>query len=424
VTWPRLAQAGRSRVVAVDVARGVALIGMMAAHVLPYWTIAYGRAAALFAFIAGVGIALVAGGDRPERARPFSALSTALVVRAALLLVLGLLLGWMSPVALVILPYYAVLFILAIPFLRATVRTLALGAAVAALLVPVAVHVVLAHLPDGKKAFLDQPDFSWLAHPWLLLTVLAVSGVYPALPWLAYLLSGMAVGRLPLRDARTAWGLVGVGTLLAATSFAVSALLLGTFGGLGHVIDSANQPNTHVPYLQDVVANRNGLDVRDTFSLESLGTVPPTSWWWLALAGPHTTTPLDLLHTVGTSMLVLGTALLLLRIRLVSAVLTPLAAAGSMTLTLYSLHLVALKWGPLSAGYDANGESHGFGRNWWLAHVALALAVAWLWRSWQRRGPIEQVVHTLSVDVAAARLHGVNVPATQSVTSSPAATVD
>jgi hypothetical protein len=86
-----------------------------------------------------------------------------------------------------------------------------------------------------------------------------------------------------------------------------------------------------------------------------------------------------------------------------------------MTLTLYSLHLVALKWGPLKAGYGAHGTTYGLGLHYWLAHVALALAIGWAWRSWQRRGPLEQIVHTLSV---------VNLPATRPGTRTPAANVD
>ena len=423
MTWPRLAGVSGSRVVAVDVARGVALIGMMAAHVLPYWTIAYGRAAALFAFLAGVGVALVSGGEHLEKARPRSELSVSLAIRAVFLLTLGLLLGWMAPLALVILPYYAVLFVFAIPFLRMRIRPLIGCALVAALLVPVVVHLMLDHLPSGERTLVDQPDFSWLAHPWPLFTALAVTGIYPALPWMAYLLSGMAVGRSRLREARTAWVLVGVGVVLAVGSFAVSWLMLGPAGGLGHIVNDAALPRDHPAYLHSVVA-RGPITVRDTFRLEGYGTVPSTSWWWLALAGPHTSTPFDLVHTVGTSLLVLGSALLLVRLRVVRAALTPLAAAGSMTLTLYTLHLVALRWGPLHAGFTADGTPYGFGKEL-VAHPRgpgadhrLALAIL------ARRGPLEQLVHTLSVDLPRRRRSRVNLPATRPGPQAPATKVD
>ena len=66
------------RLQAVDAARGVALIGMMAVHVLPAtdaagdisWAheLARGRASAAFAVLAGVAIALSTGGTTPPKA--------------------------------------------------------------------------------------------------------------------------------------------------------------------------------------------------------------------------------------------------------------------------------------------------------------------------------------------------------------------
>jgi Heparan-alpha-glucosaminide N-acetyltransferase, catalytic len=69
----------RPRVLGVDVARGVALLGMMATHVFDEITdtgptatavVAAGRSAATFAFIAGLGVALLTGGRRASPAVP------------------------------------------------------------------------------------------------------------------------------------------------------------------------------------------------------------------------------------------------------------------------------------------------------------------------------------------------------------------
>jgi uncharacterized membrane protein len=65
----------------VDAARGVALAGMASVHILPVvardgtetvaGAVAAGRASALFAVLAGVGIALSTGGRvRPQRPAP------------------------------------------------------------------------------------------------------------------------------------------------------------------------------------------------------------------------------------------------------------------------------------------------------------------------------------------------------------------
>jgi len=68
-----------ARLVGVDVARCLALLGMMATHVLAetdpdgsisasQW-LAGGRASSLFALLAGVSLALMTGGREPVRAR-------------------------------------------------------------------------------------------------------------------------------------------------------------------------------------------------------------------------------------------------------------------------------------------------------------------------------------------------------------------
>jgi len=70
----RLGSGGR--LLGVDVARSLALFGMMSVHIffpafrpdgsmIPAYAIAAGRSAALFATLAGVGIALASGGSTP-----------------------------------------------------------------------------------------------------------------------------------------------------------------------------------------------------------------------------------------------------------------------------------------------------------------------------------------------------------------------
>ncbi|MGY2062520.1 heparan-alpha-glucosaminide N-acetyltransferase domain-containing protein, partial [Nocardia gipuzkoensis] len=64
-------RASAARLIGVDAARGLALIGMMAVHVLPdatddgdptwSFTLFGGRASALFAVLAGVSVALLTG---------------------------------------------------------------------------------------------------------------------------------------------------------------------------------------------------------------------------------------------------------------------------------------------------------------------------------------------------------------------------
>ena len=68
--------------------------------------------------------------------------------------------------------------------------------------------------------------------------------------------------------------------------------------------------------------------------------MPTDTPWWLAVAAPHSGTPFDLLHTAGTALAVLG-ALCLLPVA-VTRFLRPVAAFGSMPLTVYTVHVLAL----------------------------------------------------------------------------------
>lgn len=353
-----------SRILGVDAARAVALVGMFATHILPLTTqdgqetltglLADGRASALFAVLAGVGVALSTGGPRrPPDGRAHLAAAAGLLVRGVLVAVAGLLLVGLDPPVAVILAHYGLLFVAATPLLRLPAGILAGAAVLACGLAPVLSHLLRSGLPRGPG---DQPGFDALAEPGDLLVTLAVSGYYPVLPWLTYLLAGMAVGRLDLRRIRTAVALAVGGASVALLATGASALLLGPGGGAAAIGSEA-------------LARRR------------YGTTPTGTWWWLAVDAPHAGTPFDLAHTTGTALAVLGAMLLLARYAR-SLVWLP-AALGAAPLTLYTLHVVAVTVVPYE---EADGGSV------LLAHVVAALVIGTLLKLAGRRGPLEAAV--------------------------------
>ncbi len=353
---------------------------MMAIHVLPgddadgsrstAYTLAYGRAAATFAVLAGVGLALATARTRsaPRGSRSRRGTAAALTVRAAAIGAIGLALGYLDSGVAVILAYYGLFFMLAIPLLR--LRPLPLGAIAAAIavLMPIASFAIRDDLP---APFRTNPTFGDLDDVLELLTVLTITGYYPVLPWMAYICAGLAVGMLPLRSTRVAaWLLVG-GSALALGARLMSRLLLNQLGGRVEIAATLNLATDSPALDQALSAGR-------------FGNVPTTTWWWLAVDAPHTTTPLDLLHTTGVAIAVLGAGLLVARVA--SGLLVPLAAAGAMTLTLYTLHVVGLSSGLLP---------HDPYASYWL-QVAGVLAFATAWWMTRARGPIEEIVATLA----------------------------
>jgi uncharacterized membrane protein len=358
------------RILGVDAARAVALVGMFATHILPLRAggtetptglIADGRASALFAVLAGVGVALSTGGPRrPAGGRAHLAAAAALLARGVLVGLLGLWLVGLDPSVAVILAYYGLLFVVAMPLLRLPASALAVGAVLACVLAPMASLLLRSGLPARPG---DQPGLAALADPGELLGTLALTGYYPVLPWTTYLLAGMAVGRLDLRRRRVAVGLLTGGVALAGLAAVTSVLLLGPGGGAATIGPMAVQQRRY-------------------------GTTPTDTWWWLAVDTPHSGTPLDLAHTTGTALAVLGALLLLARWAR-PVVLVP-AALGAAPLTLYTLHVIAVTAYPGSGPDDAA---------LWLGHVlaATAIGVA-LWLA-GRRGPLESVVSGASRQV-------------------------
>ena len=362
---------GPSRLVGIDLARAVALLGMMLAHLGPPWTgygtppvsewLASGRAAPLFAVLAGLSIGLM------TRIDPAGVGSRAAVVRrAVVLLLMGLGLAALPDLLiLVILPCYALLIAATVVVRSLSTRALLVLAAAWCVLSPVALFAVR-HLVDEPAGSVIQPSFGGGLDE--LPVSLLLWGGYPAIVWFGYVLVGMAVARLDLRSAVVVRRLVvgGAVTTVAALWIAASALFLGAFRDI-----------TGDPRLEQLFVSRSAYDPLD-----------PT-WFWAA--GQHTSTPLNVIGSAGSAVLVIGLCLWLCRSSVAARVVSPLRAAGSMTLTLYVMHVV-LTWAnrELDAGFTG-----GYYSEWWV-QVLLLVLLAWLWRLIAARGPLEALVRWAS----------------------------
>ncbi len=115
-----------ARVIGVDVARGLALLGMIAVHIFdtlhgnntPSKTqqVMAGHALATFVLLAGVSLTFITRRSRTGSVLPDAA---ALTTRALIITLIGLALNSaLDPDIEVILPYYGLMFLLAIPLLR------------------------------------------------------------------------------------------------------------------------------------------------------------------------------------------------------------------------------------------------------------------------------------------------------------------
>ena len=368
------------RIVGVDVARCLALVGMMATHILPgvvdgrvplLQQLAGGRASALFAVLAGTSLVLVAGRRTPLLGRAWKGMAAATAVRALLIGLIGLVLGHSSSGIAVILVYYAVLFVVAVPFMRLSTRSLVAVTAGWVLLAPALSHLLRGRLPPPSY---DVPSFASLGAPVTLARELLLTGYYPVLTWVPFVLTGMVLGRLDLRSNRTTALLAAFGGWAVVVAWTVSDALTA-------------QPAVRAELVGSFTGEGWKGDLSTTLTHGLHGVTPPGSAWWLAVRAPHTGTTFDLLMTTGSACLVLAACLVLGR--LLPRVCAVVFGAGALTLTLYTFH-VLLRGDGLWDGDDMAT---------FVGHTALVLAIGAAFRGSGQRGPLETLVGTASAEV-------------------------
>ncbi|MBQ6644092.1 MAG: DUF418 domain-containing protein [Saccharopolyspora sp.] len=369
-----------ARLVGLDVARALAVFGMFAAHTMSggwLFSLVEGRAAALFAVLAGVSIALLSGGSQPYTGDRMRMSRVRIAVRAVLLFVLGLALTSLQTPAMVILSFYGVLFLVSIPLLRVRSTTLAVLAAVFAIGGPLLSFVLRQGIETNMIGYVPSfGDFGSGTGLWTLLHSLLLTGAYPVLTWLPFVLVGMALGRLDLRAVRGRIVVLGAG--LGVLGYGASWLAMNVFGVRESLL--AILPPGLPPQLLDIVMS------------SSYGHVPTTSALWLFSSGAHSGTPFEIVGASGVAMAVLGLCLFAERLR---GALTPLASVGALALTAYAGHLLALK----AFGVKQLQEvmSSGYTYVPWLVLVAVTLVFCTAWRKLLGRGPLEWVLHQASI---------------------------
>ena len=377
------------RLVGIDLARCLALLAMMATHLLderdPDGTLSAsawlfsGRASALFALLAGVSLALMSGRTRPLRGRARARRSAGLAVRALLVALIGLALGEVDSGIAVILTHYGLLLLMGLLVLGLGARALAVLAAAWVVLGPVVAQVLRPELPPRGFA---SPSFEQLAEPGRLLSELLFTGYYPMASWFAYLLAGMALGRLDLAGLRR--------RVLAALALAGGALAVATTW-LSHRLTEREEV---LSALLPGVTARRGPEVAATRLREQVegglfGQTPVEGpWQWLLVVAPHSTTPFDLAQTIGSAVLVVALCLLLVRLLPGPAIdgVAVAAGAGAATLSLYSLH-VLMTTEAVWPSESSDGTA---------VQYVVVLGLGALLATTGRRGPLEAAVARLS----------------------------
>lgn len=395
---------GSERLVGIDLARLVAVAGMMAAHTLAFSepepgpgvvALIDGPPSTLFAVLGGISVALAARSRIADGQRAAAVRAT--IARGLIVLAIGLLLVPIASAVYVVLAPFGLAIVAASAFLL--LPTWAVAAA--ALVLAGSVGWLVANARDRLGVLAETHSIGTLVvDPLGTLQDVALTGVYPAVTWLAYLLIGMLVARALTaarargRERGALVALAVVGAALVAIGVAASELGLRLLGDASYPGD---------PALAREVLLGNGY-----------GSVPSVEPLWQLLAAPHTGTPADIARTVGIALLVIALLSLLASLlpRPALRAIEPLRAAGAAPLTIYVVHVTLLSALQPLAADSASWLADGWVA--WALQVAIALGIGALLAGTAARGPLEALIGRFADAAAGPRSAGAP------VTGSPA----
>ncbi|WP_330308427.1 MULTISPECIES: DUF418 domain-containing protein [unclassified Streptomyces] len=381
------------RLIGIDLARGLAVFGMYSAHVGPDVTVggpvgflletARGRSSALFALLAGFSLILITGRPHPRTGRSGRQAVGRIVIRSVVLMVLGFALTALDTRVDVILSFYGLLFLAALPLYRLPARTLAIIAAAGALIMPQALYSIRKSIEEGNWA-----DVVAAWDPLALISgtdgfiELLFTGKYPVLTWMPFLVAGMAVARLDLTRP-------GIRSRLALTG---GAFALVGYGGSWLALRL-------VPHALSAVAAATG------------GGSASSAWWsdtvgepedrtplaWLLVAAPHSQTTFSIVGNTGVALAVVAACLTAAdRMPGLTRLARPLAAVGTTALTAYVLHIVTL-WFFAGVWYVPAIEGETLSAlPVLLGFITAATLLATVWTRQFRRGPLEHLLHVVT----------------------------
>ena len=323
----------RPRIIGLDVARALALLGMMVNHLMEPdgWSaeIFRGFPSALFAVMAGFSLSIMGARGVREGGGALAGSRHGLIVRGAVLIALGALIEPFAGTIQVVPSAFGICYVALACAPRWRTSTLAV---VAGLLVAACAISHVLNMTVGVPASL----------------VPVMSGPYPAVVWAAYMVIGVIAHRLLTRSTRAQ-----LLTVLVGVPLAVVGTVLRGYVDLDAMLDSGDLGALALTSVIDPTAHSGGL--------------------------------IDMVTSVSGALAVIALCLLVFKGGWWSF---PLQAMGSMSLTVYVAHVLSA--GPFLVE-DAPERLPVLGA----ATVLLSLALATLIRLRFRHGPLEWTMRRL-----------------------------
>lgn len=287
---------GPGRIHALDVARALAIVGMITSHLMPFGApplvVVHGYPSGLFAVLAGISLSIFAA---PKAGRSERDTRLAVLVRGVLILLIGIVLSSVQSLVAIVLVAVAMIYLLLGPVARWRTRNIVILLVALTVVAPIVANVLT----------ILQNYSDWL------------SGPYPLHAWLAYGVAGILFHRCVLRAS------VGVQALCAAVGLGVGVWSVYLRRG-----DEAAMTASASMEKAGMKGDGAGLD-------------------WLANYA-HSGSMVDIAFTAAMAVGVIAALLLVFRegksATAVASITYPARAMGAMSLTVYTLHALSAQW--------------------------------------------------------------------------------
>lgn len=351
----------RTRITGVDIARGLALLGIIVNHIFFYSHHFVAQAlqdyhAILFMLLAGI-VFTYAQGDQPVLKN---------IIRGIICIVLGLGLGAGDPRMELILLNYGWLFIFGALFVyRFSARQLFIISGVWVIAAPFISYFIRSYTGTPINSNIGFQHL--VSEPWMILADPVLFSSYPLLQWFAVFLFGAALGKGAITHTVTDTRANIKMLLLALTAFIIAK-------GIPLLVNTSAQG-----YSWAQAFDQN-------FKL-GFGNVDANGLSSLVTSAPYTATTFALVASTSAALVVVALCTMLAKVTSLSLV----QHMGMATLTLYSLHafihtLVPMAWA------DANSTLY------YIITIAVLALLTYLWRTFlmgkhgvQAPGPIEEL---------------------------------
>lgn len=356
----------KKRIIGIDVARALAVIGMIIVNFKivfgehgASWlkTVAHlfdGKAAATFVILAGVGLALMTkSAIKDQNKEKLKTARIKIIKRSIFLFVVGLSYVWIWPAD--ILHFYGIYMLVALFFINRPSKQILIGSISIIVLYPLLL-LLFNYEAGWNFSSLEYTDF-WTIKGFF--RNLLFNGFHPVLPWTAFLLFGLWYGRQDLHN-----GVFLKKSLWVSAAVFISIQIVST--GLIYFLSKGNP--------------------------EAIASLTPVLG-----TDPMPPMPIYMINGISISILIISICILLAKRYENSRIIKALNKTGQLALTFYVAHVI-LGMGIIEEmGSLKLGEySIGFSISYAFLFSLLCIVFAQIWLNYKKSGPLEWLMRKLT----------------------------